>query len=322
MATNQNTLIPELRSALEREADVPNLLADREPPPKKKKAWWKYILLLALFVLYAFIIKIDFPVTGIAHVIPSQLLTLETQHEGVIDQIYVTSGDVVNSGDIIALLRNDDVMRELKTAKTELNQIRKKLLQIDRKKNYLRIVNANYNELYHNDIIARSEFEKVKLEYTHVLQEYDIYQDEMDTLRSTINYYQNALQKLKIVASMSGIILTKIENNLGAFVRTGDSVCKIANMEGYLLELPVNEKVINNFVVGEEATIRFNAFPRSPITGTVIKIEHTAWEKLKKVLVKERVINVHIQPDANTLDIKPGMTAHIKIHSGKIRFRS
>ena len=130
-----------------------------------------------------------------------------------------------------------------------------------------------------------------------------------------------SLKNLKIHAPISGIVLTKIENKLGTFVRKGDEICQIGNMNNYLLELPINEKYIDRVTVGHNATIRFSAFSHMPVDGTVVKVQHTAWEKLKKVLVKEQVINVYIQPNDLSSPVKPGMTAHVKVHSGRVYFR-
>jgi len=161
----------------------------------------------------------------------------------------------------------------------------------------------------------------VKLEYTHALQEYDIYRDELEALRNKIEFYQESFNSMQIVAPISGIIMTKIENKLGTFVKKGDEIGEVANMDEYYLELAINEKYINHFTVGDKASIRFSSYPQKHVSGKVVKIQHAAWEKVKKVLVKENVINVLILPEDTYFAVKPGMTANIKIHCGKIGFR-
>ncbi|MFH1385302.1 MAG: HlyD family efflux transporter periplasmic adaptor subunit [Candidatus Omnitrophota bacterium] len=318
---NKNTIIPELKREIDQEEKIPNIIIqDRE-----KNSLWKplrlFLIPLAICLFFVAIIKIDFPVSGISQVVPSQLLTVEALESGIMENVFFASGEKVEHNEVIAMLHNYDLMRDLQETKLQINMVRKKLLQLDRKRNYLRLTVDNHTELYNNEIIARSELEKIKLEYAHELQEYDIYKDEMETLRNKTNYLQEALGHMNILAPISGILLTKIENKQGTFVKRGDIICQIGNMNDFLLELPINEKFIDNFSVGEKATIRFSAYAHKPVNGTVIKIQHTAWEKLKKVLVKENVITVIIKPDDMSLPVKPGMSAHVKIHSGHVRFR-
>ncbi len=314
-------IIPELLDELEQERHAPDLFTKNKRTGNNWKMIRRFILLLFIIVLCFMIIKIDFPITGTAHVIPSQLLPVEALESGIIETINVKSGEKVVSGEEIASLNNYQLINEMQESKLKMEMVRKKLLQLDRNRNYLRIVVNNHEELYRDEIIARSELEKVKLDYTQALQEYQINQDEMQTLRSKINYLQEAIKNLRIIAPISGIVLTKIENKLGTFVRKGDEICQIGSMENFLMELPINEKYIDRIAIGEDATIRFSAFAHKPVRGKVIKVQHTAWEKLKKVLVKERVINVYIKPQHVSMPVKPGMTANIKIHSGRIYLR-
>lgn len=319
-------LIPELMDELEKSETAPNLLSsqDRSGTKKTRTILLRILIITAAVAVLAFIFKVDLPVTGIGHVIPSQLLPVEALEPGVIEEVYFKSGQDVQKGNVIAVMINTDLERGLEDARLKMNIVRKKLMQLDRSRNYLRLMLNNHKELHHAEIIARSELEKVRLEYTHAQQEYDIHRDEMETLRNKINYHQGALHKMKISAPIAGIILTKVENKLGTFVRKGDELCQIANMDDYLLEVPINERLIDNVVVGQAATIRFSAYPDRALSGRVVEIQHTAWEKLKKVLVKEQVINVMLQvnkKERELFPIKPGMTAYIKIHSGKIGLR-
>jgi len=314
-------IIPELLDELEREPQTPNLFTQEKRHRINWRKGGRFLPVLLLVLLCVVSIKVDLPITGTAHVIPSQLLPVEALESGIIEAINVTSGDKVEQGKEIASLNNFQLVNEMQESKLRMEMVRKKLLQLDRRRNYLRIVVNNHEELYRDEIIARSELEKVKLDYTHALQEYQINQDEMQSLRGRINYLQEAIKNLKVNAPISGIILTKIENKLGTFVKKGDEICRIGNMDNFLLEFPINEKYIDNIEIAQEATIRFSAFAHNPVDGQVVKVEQTAWEKLKKVLVKEQVINVYIQPNDLSIPVKPGMTAHIKIHSGRVYLR-
>jgi len=322
VAEHKEDLLPELMEELKREERTPDFLMEHERPKgAQKKKLVRIVIIGALVGLFFLVVKIDRPVKGVAHVVPSQLLRIEALETGVIDEVLVKSGQQVTKGTLIAKMSNSDLSGELKELRLQRDITRKKLLQLDRRKNYLRLMLNNHKELYHDEIIARSELEKVRLEYTHAQQEYDIYQDELENLRSKLNSVQHALYQMEVDAPITGIILTKIENKLGTFARKGDELCQIANMDGFLLELPINERVIDNVSVGQEATVRFSAFPQLPIHAEVVEIQHTAWEKLKKVLVKENVLNVYIRlTDEQLPPVKPGMTAYVKIHSGNMAF--
>lgn len=301
--------------------ETPDILHQADAVKQGHRIFRRFIMILACIGLLCLFIRIDMPVTGTACIIPSQLLAVQAVEPGVIEHVHLSSGNKAEKGQLIATLGNNDLVKEKTEAKLQMNVLRKKLIQADRSRNYLRIIFNNYEELYTDTIISRSEFEKAKLDYTHSQQEYNIYQDEIQSLRAKLDYYNMALNNLKVSAPISGVILTEIENKLGTYVKQGDEICQIANMDNYLLEFPINEKFIDAVSIDTRASIHFPAFPRIRATGTITKIQHNAWEKVKKVLVIENVINVYIKPIDLSLPVKPGMTAYVKIHSGGIHLR-
>jgi len=321
MNNGKEDLIPELKHSLTDEPKAPNLLHQSGNISRNLSRMRRFLIAVLLTVIIMLSVRIDLPVTGTGHVMPSPLLTVEAVENGIIETVAFKSGDTVNKGDVIATLANDEILRDLEDSKLQMDMVRKKLLQEDRNRNYLRVVYNTYEELYRDNVIARSELEKAKLEYTHSQQQYDIYRDEMESLRSNINYCQKAYRNMKVTAPIAGMILTPIENKLGTFVRTGDEICDVGNMENWLLEFSINEKDIHNVKVGDKATIRFPAFPHKPVTGHVVQVQHMVREKTRKVLVTENVISVFIEPVERELAVKPQMTADVKVHCGKVRLR-
>jgi multidrug resistance efflux pump len=321
MNKEKDGLIPELKHTLSAEPKAPNLLHQSGNVGRNLSRMRRFLIAALLVAVMILAVRVDFPVTGTGHVVPSPLLTVEALENGILETIAFKSGETVNKDDVIATLANDEILRDLEDSKLKMDIVHKKLLQQDRSRNYLRIVFNTYEELYRDNVIARAELEKAKLEYTHSQQEYDIYRDEMEGLRSKINYCQKAYRNMKVVSPIAGMILTPLENKLGTFVRMGDEICEVGDMENWLLELSINEKDIHNFKVGDKVTIRFPAFPHKPVPGNVVQVQHMVREKTRKVLVTENVVSVFIEPAKRDLAVKPQMTADVKIHCGKIRFR-
>jgi len=271
-----------------------------------------------LFIFLIFIIDIDMPISGKARVIPSEFVTVEAKVAGVIKDLNVTSGDRIKKNALIGHLHNNELIKDLKEAKLEKDMVEKKLLQLEKKLNYLKVMVERNERLYKEDVIAQAEFEKIKLDYDSELQEFNIYKDQKEALENEIEYLNESLENTKIVSPITGIIVDNIEDRIGTYVEEGDKICEIANVDEVFLELPVDEKVIKRIKVGDDVSVSFLSYPDKPISGKVVKIHHVAWEKLRKVVVKENVINVLIRPDSMPFQPKIGMRAEVKIHCGKL----
>ncbi len=314
----QKEIISELRNKVKQNENHPNLFKENKSinvNPKKMKI---VVLSLIGVILLSLVVKIDIPVSGTARVIPSKSVIIEAVESGIIENLNFIGGDRVEKGKLIGSLRNNKLLKELVEFKIETDIIEKKLIQAEEKVNYLKAMLKRNEELYKEDVIALSELEKIELDYNNDLQEYKIQQDEMKKFKNKVDCLEEALKNTQLIAPISGTIITKIENKIGTFVDEGDEICEIACMDEVLLEFPITEKVLKKITVGDDVSIRFSIYPNKTVKGKVVKIHHVAWEKLKKVLVKENVINVLIKPDSMPFELKSGMTARVKIYCGRI----
>lgn len=81
------------------------------------------------------------------------------------------------------------------------------------------------------------------------------------------------------------------------------------------LELSMNQVDVARVKVGQKATVTLDAFRDQPIEGLVSSIAAAAHTDTAKG-IEVFTVKIEVDPSQSKLEIKPGMTAEVKIHVG------
>jgi len=314
-------LIPELNDEKKKFEAPPNLFKQTRKVGIRKKSIVIALAAASGALLFFAFVDMRFAVSGTARVIPGKFSIVEAIEPGVIEQLQFASGSKVRQGDLICRLRNEQLSEESEAADFKVSMLEQKALMLDYKIKYNKGMVERSEELYKEDVIALAELEKLKLEHDTARKEYEMNGFELESARNKAAMLKRSLANLEIRAPMPGVMITKIEDKPGTYAAKGQVICEIAYLNSVILEFPVKEPVLRNISVGDSVTVRFNVDSGRPLKGRVVKIHHVAWERLEKVLVKENVINVLIETEDIPFELRPGMTAQVRIHSGKIGIR-
>jgi multidrug resistance efflux pump len=193
------------------------------------------------------------------------------------------AGDTIFQGETIATLSDSDLRLE----KSKLNG----RLQ---KKRYL------YRE-------AQSSRDLVNVR---------VVKEQINLINAEINQNNEALAKINLVAPFDGIIIEgDLSQLLGAPVERGDTLFKIAPLEGYRIILKVKERQISSVKEGQVGFLVLSSIPTSRLAITVSKVIAVA-----KAEDGQNVFRVEAAlEDAPNL-LRPGMEGVAKIKVGQASF--
>lgn len=269
---------------------------------------------------------------------------------GNIQLVYlVTEGIIIQAGDIIAQLDTVDAVQRLENELDQLetteasfellledqtnsildleNDVRSADLSYAQMELQLRnlefssVLEQKQGELdMENARISRDEAIR-KLAAQRIINEAELVQRRinLEGQREDVVETQQELEALTLFAPISGLVIhaeqgrwtsrTKIHE--GDDVRRGQDLVKLPDLSLLLMETRINELDADRIHLGQQARIRFEAFPRLELEGRVTDLSTLAQETQDGGNV--RVFPAVITLVENDPRVRPGMTASVDI---------
>jgi membrane fusion protein (multidrug efflux system) len=221
----------------------------------------------------------------IGNALPNKQVNIHAMEGGFLSELKKDIGDKVQKGDILAVLNNPELTREL-----EINKVAKQVAEA----NYFRFkkVIAKTPEL-----TTLQEFEKVEATYLMANAKY----------KATTN--RDSL--LSIRAPFSGVITTR-NVELGALIQSGinntnaAALFEIMDMEIIRLTIALPETEVDNISKGMQAEISFTELPGEQFSAQVSRMANAIDNRNKTMKVQLDI------PNRNG-KIKAGMYASVAI---------
>lgn len=206
--------------------------------------------------------------------------TVSAPMAGFIESANVRAGDIVAKGDVLATMEDS----ELKLEKVKLVS---QLLQLRRE---------------HREAMAERELVQVRVLDSQITQ-----------INAQIDLTQEQLQRTQIKVPFDGIIIEgDLSQSLGAPIERGDSLFKIAPLDGYRVILKVNERSISYLRQQQVGYLALSSFPNRKFPLSIKKITSVASsEEGNNIFRVEAVLS-----DAPAL-LRPGMEGIAKVNIGQ-----
>jgi RND family efflux transporter MFP subunit len=237
-------------------------------------------ILLAVFLVYAGLVDGDFRIHADAILEGKIQRTIAAPIDGFIESADVRAGDTVEKNQIMATM--DDADLELELIKLSSQQQR---------------LQREYREA-----MAGRDLVKVR-----------ILNAQINQIKAQKKLVNEQLKRTRIKAPFKGIVIEgDLSQSLGSPVERGDSLFKIAPLEGYRIILKVDEKEISYVHTGQQGYLVLSSLPNNKFALTVEKITAIAnTEDGSNIFRVEATL-----PKAPEL-LRPGMEGIGKIEVGQ-----
>ncbi len=230
---------------------------------------------------------------------PYEMVKIQPKISGVVDSIYVKTGDTVSVGENIAKLRivpiPEDMERVKRSLRMALTDLKQKQINHDRS-----------IKLFKKGVIARSEFETTELALNFAKIEYTNSQNNYNIVKN--GFSKNANESPNIVkATINGEVLNVlVKKGMNVTERNtfndGNTIATIVNTSSFNFEFEVTEIDVPNVKVGDTFGVYIKALSNKLISAKVQEL---------KPLIKEGE-SFYYLASAIVLDtisnIKPGYT--------------
>ena len=193
-------------------------------------------------------------VTG--KVIPEDEVEIKPQISGIIDQLFVEEGDLVQNGDLLAKVKVVPNEQSLNSAEGRLanSKIVLKNAELDFNRN---------QSLFKKDIISKQEFENAQLRFSQAQQDLRNAQTDLQIIRLG-SAGGSATANTNIRATVAGTVLEipvkegdqVIESNT---FNAGTSIATIADLNKMIFEGKVDEAEVGKLTVGMPLEVTLGA---------------------------------------------------------------
>lgn len=196
---------------------------------------------------------------------------------GYVQKIFVSEGDNVKEGQLLAELDNEKQILDLKSAEIEMDKATR---------DYQRAT-----ESFDRKYISDEVFEKIKYAY--------------ETAKNNYDQLQWAKNNTEIRASIDGKITSKLID-LGNMITSGSTAFMIEDFSTLTVAIDVPELELSKLSIGLEADVCFDALSEKVFKGKIFTISPVIDSRTGTSKVEIRV-----EDKKNIL--KPGMFARVKI---------
>jgi hypothetical protein len=245
-----------------------------------KKTIW--LLLILVVILVPFYVPVENKVSGKCEILPIQRYFARAKTDGILKSFSVQEGSRVKKGSLVALLDDDLFQKKLREALTKRS-----------------VLQANVVKYFGLGQMADYEIERLRLK----------------ELEAEIEFLQSELEKTRIIAEGSGVIITpqpRFWERIGKPVTKGEELVEIGELDRLRLEVAVDEKNIRFVKAGQDIWFLLNSLPEKSfeIKAKVVR---------EKAEVREMGNFFIVEADLDSLEgpFKPGMKGEAKIYAGK-----
>ncbi len=236
----------------------------------------------SLILLFSSLLEIDFQVTSDAILEGKIQRIVAAPIEGYLVSASVQAGDTVSKGDIMATLEDSELKLELAKLNGQIQQAQRE----------------------YREALSAQDLVQVRVSSAQIKQ-----------ITASRDLIVKQLEKIQLVAPFDGVVIEgDLTQMLGSPVERGDTLFKIAPLEGYRVILKVNERLISYVKQGQPGMLTLSSIPNRRLDLTV--------KKITAVANTDDGSNI-FRVEASLLDapdlLRPGMEGIGKINAGRAK---
>jgi multidrug efflux pump subunit AcrA (membrane-fusion protein) len=243
------------------------------------------------------------------------IYNITAQTEGYISKLTISEGDIVAKGKLIAVIDNPQnaiatqKSKELlgiaqSNAQTNAPLLQQTLANIAIAKNKLAQDEVQYQRfkaLFQSNSVTKLEYENTQLAFSNSQANLQALQQQYESLKIQANQQvvaqqqQVALNEVSsgnslLKAVQGGKVYKKLKQ-LGDYVRRGDAIATIGDIDNLYAKLSIDESNMSKLKLGQEALIQLNTDKTKTYKAKIDEIMPTFDQNTQSFLVKAKFID-------------------------------
>ena len=212
---------------------------------------------------------------------PRKEVEIKPQVPGIIQEIYVESGDMVKKDDLISKVQVIPEMKELNAAEARVQQAKIKY-------DHQEWLYVRQKETYKEGITPEQDYHRVEVDYKNAKAEYEAAENNLQIIKKGVAKNTTTTNTL-IRSTMDGMILdvpveigdTVIQSNS---FNAGSTIATVADMNDLIFEGKLDESEVGRIKIGMKLLITIGAIEGVEFTATLEHISPKGVEENGTIL--------------------------------------
>jgi len=257
-------------------------------------------------------------VTASGRIQPQTQVNISSEVSAQIIELYVAEGDIVSTGDQLALLDTIQLQSDVQQARFGLDETAAHLEAAKAQYEQNKREFERKTSLYGKQLVSETEYTDARFAHDNSKANYDAAVAQMNTGRARLGKMVDNLKKTGIKAPMDGVI-TYLSAEVGEIAQAqtsytqGKTLMTIADLSVFEVEVDVDETEIAKIKLGQNTDIRVDAFPDTIFAGTVVEIGNSAQIEGQGTENYSTNFRVKVRFNDAFASIRPGMSATVDI---------
>ena len=237
---------------------------------------------------------------------PVSSVIVSPEVDGIIDQVNVQEGSVVNEGDTLFTIKNDDLDKNVKQAGIDLQTA----------KNTANSAYAAYStayDAYYNGTADEQAADDAYATYENAALAQQTAQSNYDSAVAQAAKRTVTAPSSGSVVTMNAVSGASLGTGGTSGTATGSPLIQIADLSQMTVTVQVNESDISKIAVDQAATVTFAALPGVTLDATVTHISAMSSDSSSQGGTGIVTYAVDLLIPHPVAELKPGMTASVSI---------
>ncbi|MCX7875395.1 MAG: efflux RND transporter periplasmic adaptor subunit [Melioribacteraceae bacterium] len=256
-------------------------------------------------------------VSATGKVNPVYQVMISAEATGEIVYLPIKEGDVVKKGQLLVRIKPDIYEAQRNNAAARLEQAKASLRSTEAQLNKVEADYKRIQGLYEKRLASDAELEATKASYLQTLGSYESQKSFVAQAEAALKEATENLNKTYVYAPMNGTIsklnVELAQRVLGSNFSPGTEILTVADLSQMEARVDVDENDVVLVSVGDEATVKVDAFGDKEFKGKVTQIGNSAVSK--GLGTQDEVVNFEVRiliedPDKQ---LRPGMSCDADI---------
>jgi multidrug efflux pump subunit AcrA (membrane-fusion protein) len=209
---------------------------------------------------------------------------------------------------LVGSIQYDAAVNATRLSEKELQQARARLdaALVD----HHRMVNSTET----SQLVAQTEARAARSNFQALIAELHSNREQLESLRTRRQILQREYDSMAVLAPRAGIVLGEdLRKSIGGHFSRGQEICRIGELERFLLQIDVNERDIADVKLDGAVRFKMKTIPGRTFTGRVSKIRAESTGNQ----YGQRVYPVEVIVENTDGMLRPGMTGFARISFGR-----
>lgn len=228
---------------------------------------------------------------------------------GRLQEVLVERGDPVRMGQLLAVVEDDDLLRQIRRAEAAIAVTRASVSREVATYENLAVQVNRYKKLHAESLISIQELQDLESRLRVSAAQVELAKAQVDQTEASLSELKLQHEQTRVFSPLDGFVSTRFLYP-GALVSPSVAIVRVIDDSRVKTLVPVTEDILSEVHVGLQADVKVDAFQNQGYRGQITRISPF-------LDPETRTADVEIEIDNPSQELKPGMFARVSIEARK-----